>query len=341
MLIPVIIPVLRCSDYLPTYRATYPLGVIGEYCPLCRAVRAFHLIEDLDIEHFYFMPAGKATQMRMYRKCLECQSETPCQRGEYSEVLALQEAAPLVLGQLLRRSNPGLADLIDEERRLTGLLQQTLNADPDLERQLALVRVRRCKGATTELIQFAKSLEDWQQLTPEARGALLARINEYLMRFRESERVVLFTQSYSRDAPKRLGTWAMVLGLLLLVAWWIPATYLLEGADERVRVSVILIGVMLLSTIGCFVYFKVRRQIYRRFFHHVVERAVSRRIELAWVQEVFEGFRFIRGLPLPIRGMWHYRDEFVDAIRRSPVGQEAMAAATQTAIRASDSPGAP
>jgi hypothetical protein len=112
------------------------LGRVADFCPLCRGIRPFRLLQVDSIRHFYSIPLGGRTSIGQSRVCETCQLVGPAPSDGYR---ALSNDPDADLDTLIAETNPEIrrnyaSRLILEERiaarKLTAGERSTLLREP-------------------------------------------------------------------------------------------------------------------------------------------------------------------------------------------------------------------
>ncbi len=168
-------------------------GVVVDYCPVCRQVRRFSVIDLRRTMHLYFIPLGKGTYQGSVRRCVECGQYFEFDAGRYSEVLAHPEAEALDLEQGLRRTTPRLAErfeAIDAIERMAGRSAYRGGIDEPAEGRLhdAAVQLRQLEMLGVDSSRFSRRFARWERLGESERESLLAELRGYAAAMEDARR---------------------------------------------------------------------------------------------------------------------------------------------------------
>ena len=106
------------------YAGKNECGVVADRCDHCGRLSRFAVVEHHTTEHVFFIPTGDKKVHTLSKRCLSCGAESACGSvgvfstalGGYSRVLLAEAADKLTLEELLRETNPYMAQ-VEEARR--------------------------------------------------------------------------------------------------------------------------------------------------------------------------------------------------------------------------------
>jgi len=98
--------------FFGTRRREERRGIVAEHCPRCGDARPFAVIEHYQVGHFYYIPLGRGSLQATSIRCVNCASEFSFEPREYSRILSESEARSCSTDELVRRTNPRLAQSV-------------------------------------------------------------------------------------------------------------------------------------------------------------------------------------------------------------------------------------
>lgn len=159
-------------------------GVVVDFCPVCRKVRPFAVLDHRRTMHLYFIPLGKGRYHGSTRRCVECGHYFEFDPERYAEVLSHPEAERLGLEQALRRTTPALAErfeAIDAVERVAQGSAYRGGVDEPKEGRLreAASMLRQLELRGIDSSRFCRRFARWERLGESERESLLAELRGY------------------------------------------------------------------------------------------------------------------------------------------------------------------
>src|SRR5215831_2876958 len=96
------------------------LGVVAEQCPHCERVMPCLLRSVCRGNYVFFMKTA-APIKESCCLCTVCLKALPCEHWRYAAVVPIREAKALPIGDLLARTNPGLAERLQLKEQISAL----------------------------------------------------------------------------------------------------------------------------------------------------------------------------------------------------------------------------
>jgi hypothetical protein len=200
-----------------TIERTKYLGQVADRCAVCDDVQPFGIHEIFAVTHLSFIPLGMGTLTGATRRCLTCQTRGSCETDAYSSILTDREARSLSLEDLLRRTNPELLRLRQQDHLWKECLGRPLEGDDTVPPRPALETLRAL-SADSRVSQFLDRLLSWHQLPSSDRYQLLVEIDAYVNRHEMRDRALDLVMVLAQNAPDGAGCGsAMVVGVLGVV----------------------------------------------------------------------------------------------------------------------------
>jgi hypothetical protein len=140
------------------------------------------VIDHYTVTHVYYIPLGSGRFVQSMRQCQNCSSELSCRIEDYVDILETDVASSLSTDQILRNTNPRLAETVEaKEQSRNAILQAWDRADPggeaDSQWSLASLRFDEMGDFDQETSRLRRRLEEWSRLSGEERNVLLKEID--------------------------------------------------------------------------------------------------------------------------------------------------------------------
>jgi hypothetical protein len=94
-----------------------PWGAVADWCPACRAVRAFSVAKYFRVGHLYFIPLGRGSLRATVRECWECGAQYHCHTADYQQFVADEAAEQMSLAELVLQTNPWMEKRLRAQRQ--------------------------------------------------------------------------------------------------------------------------------------------------------------------------------------------------------------------------------
>lgn len=98
------------------------LGKVAEFCPICREIRPFQLMEFGTVGHLYFLPLGDPEKLGYMLQCEECGTLLQYTENPYT---GLQQDENCGLEDLITTTNPTIREIHAERLALETQLRQS------------------------------------------------------------------------------------------------------------------------------------------------------------------------------------------------------------------------
>lgn len=153
---------------------------------MCGVLRACTVIDHFRVSHLYFVPLGRGRYQFSTRACRTCGTVVGFDAERYAEVVPAEEANGLVLEELLRRTQPGLAARLDAIDALKGEVQGAADDEPSSALfSEAGKRLRWLERRGVDTTRWVERLRQWPRLGLDARRMLVGELRGYATRLRE------------------------------------------------------------------------------------------------------------------------------------------------------------
>jgi hypothetical protein len=248
-----------------SYGKERPRGFVADRCPVCRDVRTFKVVDHYKVSHIYYIPLGGGKLLGTTKTCEACGADVPWNPGEHPTIVREATASP---EQLLRATNPVLAEIIAverrvEERRRTG----EGSDDPDVRwaslRDGAALDIGKLRQAGYDAGDLGKRLERWRDLPDDERQRLLADVAEARRMSDAIAAAIAFLKLVSRSVPENAGC---LIGFLVCVALGLGVLALANDLGTGSIIGLSLAALVL----GFATYMKINALRVRRWFERVL-----------------------------------------------------------------------
>jgi hypothetical protein len=112
------------------------LGFVADFCPICREVSAFRLMQVSNVRHFNYVPLGKGNVVGDYIQCAECRSRFWIDPARYS---GTEKSWSQNTGALVIRTFPGLYNIYRDRLALEAKVKSAPNSLTAAERKELLL----------------------------------------------------------------------------------------------------------------------------------------------------------------------------------------------------------
>ncbi len=88
------------------------LGIVADYCPMCREVRKHTLTEVRQRYHAYFI-FGVSRKLGCTKECVRCGFQSNCNEHKYDEILDEEDGHHMSTAGVLKYTNSALKEELD------------------------------------------------------------------------------------------------------------------------------------------------------------------------------------------------------------------------------------
>ena len=269
------------------YNLDKTLGWVAGRCAVCGQLTLLRAKNIVRQGHAWFIPIESRRLLYTELKCQQCGGKSSCEQKAFASFLPKEEANSLHFGEVLLRTNPGLANNIGNRARLEEEVRnsagQTLGGrDPRVE--LAFAKIAELNRNDPRVIQWQASLAQWGTLDEAYRRQLLAEIDT---RCAEQERgtacahfLRLMAERFKPDFEGLPKLMCFVLPLLPCIAF----TMVFLNKDQTTMATGLFLSFVPSFVVGFLMNRFFLRRLHRRFYRTVFLPEVERRnVELETV----------------------------------------------------------